>query len=72
MVKPPAPGDESYESYSTESAAVFASLKRRAEKLVRALNELEGVSCCTAQGAWTHTDTHGCACAALGRVLHGD
>jgi len=51
MVNPPKPGQPSYELYKKESTTTFDSLKRRAEKLVKSLNELEGVTCNTAQGA---------------------
>lgn len=51
MVKPPKSGEPSYETYQKETSAIFASLKRRAELLVGALNELEGVTCNPAEGA---------------------
>ena len=35
---PPQPGDESYELYRSERDAIHDSLKRRATKLVAALN----------------------------------
>eukprot|EP00735_Rhodelphis_limneticus_P007935 TRINITY_DN2064_c0_g1::TRINITY_DN2064_c0_g1_i1::g.21748::m.21748 TRINITY_DN2064_c0_g1::TRINITY_DN2064_c0_g1_i1::g.21748 ORF type:complete len:493 (-),score=128.30,sp/P52894/ALA2_HORVU/55.62/0.0,Aminotran_1_2/PF00155.16/2.2e-39,Beta_elim_lyase/PF01212.16/0.0068 TRINITY_DN2064_c0_g1_i1:212-1651(-) len=51
MVNPPKPEEESYPLYNTEKSAILASLKRRAVKLVAALNKLEGVTCNPAQGA---------------------
>uniref|UniRef100_A0A7S4BVE2 Aminotransferase class I/classII large domain-containing protein n=1 Tax=Chrysotila carterae TaxID=13221 RepID=A0A7S4BVE2_CHRCT len=51
MVQPPKPGDASYESYMAEKQGILGSLKRRAVKLVDALNKLEGVTCQSAQGA---------------------
>lgn len=51
MVQPPKPGSASYETYAAEREGIMSSLKRRANKLVAALNQLEGVSCNEAQGA---------------------
>nr|CAG4716117.1 unnamed protein product [Naegleria fowleri] len=51
MVRPPAPGEASYEEYIKERDAILNSLKRRAEKLVKMLNSLEGVSCQPVEGA---------------------
>jgi len=51
MVRPPKPGDESYELYNKEKQEILASLKRRAEWLTSALNKLEGVTCNPAEGA---------------------
>ena len=51
MVNPPKPGDESYELYERETREIFDSLKRRADKLYKKLNELEGVSCQPIEGA---------------------
>merc|ERR1719456_2081090 len=51
MVNPPAAGDESYETYVAERDGVLTSLKRRANKLEAALNQLEGVTCNPAEGA---------------------
>lgn len=51
MVKPPVAGEASYELYKKETDAIFASLKRRAQLLVNALNRLEGVTCNSAEGA---------------------
>jgi len=51
MVSPPKPSDASYEVYNNERSSILASLKRRSQKLVAALNELEGVTCQDATGA---------------------
>jgi len=51
MVNPPKPGDPSYALYVKERDNILASLKRRATKLVAALNKLEGFSCNEADGA---------------------
>ncbi|KAI8910128.1 pyridoxal phosphate-dependent transferase [Gorgonomyces haynaldii] len=51
MVNPPKKGDPSYALYQQEFSSIFESIKRRATKLAKAFNELEGVSCNSAQGA---------------------
>jgi len=51
MVRPPQPGEASHALYASEREAIMSSLKRRATKLVAALNALEGVSCNPAQGS---------------------
>uniref|UniRef100_A0A7S1XGN3 Aminotransferase class I/classII large domain-containing protein n=1 Tax=Compsopogon caeruleus TaxID=31354 RepID=A0A7S1XGN3_9RHOD len=51
MVNPPQPGDVSYEQYTRERTATFESLKRKADKLVAALNTFEGVTCNRSVGA---------------------
>jgi alanine transaminase len=51
MLNPPQPGDLSHPQWQSETSTIFNSLKRRAEKLVKAFNELEGVTCNVAQGA---------------------
>ncbi|KAI8800858.1 pyridoxal phosphate-dependent transferase [Cladochytrium replicatum] len=51
MVRPPVPGDASYESYKAEINTILESLKRRASKIAVALNALPGVTCNPAQGA---------------------
>jgi alanine transaminase len=51
LVKPPKEGDVSYEQFCKERDAIMGSLKRRAEKLVKTLNTLEGVSCNPTEGA---------------------
>ncbi len=51
MVNPPKSGDASFEQYTKERDDILGSLKRRSQNLVKSLNELEGVSCQTAEGA---------------------
>ncbi|KAJ3031145.1 UNVERIFIED_CONTAM: hypothetical protein HDU68_006276 [Siphonaria sp. JEL0065] len=51
MTNPPKEGDASYPVYKQEVDGIYSSLKRRAESLAKALNELEGVSCNAAEGA---------------------
>ncbi|KAI9995785.1 hypothetical protein PInf_012853 [Phytophthora infestans] len=51
MTNPPQPGDASYERYAEQRDGTLGSLKRRAEKLVKAFNELEGVTCNETEGA---------------------
>ena len=51
MVNPPKQGSPSYALFKQENDSIFESLKRRAEKLCKAFNSLEGVSCNEAQGA---------------------
>jgi len=51
MVNEPKPGDPSYESYQAEFNGIFESLQRRALKLVKGLNALEGVTCNPSSGA---------------------
>jgi aspartate/methionine/tyrosine aminotransferase len=51
MVAPPQPGDESYETYRAEREAVLCSLKARAEVLGKGINQIEGLSVKTPQGA---------------------
>jgi len=51
MVRPPVPGCESYELYKRETDRIYESLKRRALRLVAALNALDGISCQRADGA---------------------
>ena len=51
MVRPPQPGEASHALYSSERETIMSSLKRRATKLVAALNALEGVSCNAPQGS---------------------
>lgn len=50
MVNPPKPGDESYELYIKERDDIYNSLKRRAIKLTKFLDSLEGISCNRSQG----------------------
>jgi alanine transaminase len=51
MVNEPKPGDPSYETYKAEFDKIFQSLQRRALKLVKGLNSLEGVTCNPSSGA---------------------
>jgi alanine transaminase len=51
MVNEPQPGDPSYESYKAEYDKIFQSLQRRALKLVKGLNGLEGITCNPSSGA---------------------
>lgn len=51
-VNPPKKGDASFEQYVKEKDEILSSLKRRAQKLVKSLNELEGVSCQPASGLY--------------------
>lgn len=51
MVRPPQKGEESYPLYTEESQGIYNSLKRRAEKLTKFLDSLDGVSCNNAEGA---------------------
>jgi aspartate/methionine/tyrosine aminotransferase len=50
-VNPPQQGDESFALYAKERDTIFESLKRRALKLSKFFNTLEGVTCNDAQGA---------------------
>jgi alanine transaminase len=51
MVDPPKEGDESYNQFNQEREFIMSSLKRRAQKLVKVFNELEGVTCQASEGA---------------------
>lgn len=51
MVNPPQPGDESHEAFVAERDGVLASLKRRADMVADALDQLEGVTCRHSDGA---------------------
>merc|ERR1711871_639477 len=51
MVNPPKPGDASYDRYNSEKQDILQSLQRRAQRIVDALNTLEGVTCNQSQGA---------------------
>lgn len=51
MTNPPKEGDASYPRYAEQRDATLSSLKRRAVKLVKAFNELEGVTCNETEGA---------------------
>ena len=51
MVRGPDPSDDSYESHEAEKAAVFNSLKRRAQIVGKGLDSIPGFSCQPAQGS---------------------
>jgi aspartate/methionine/tyrosine aminotransferase len=51
MVNPPKAGEPSHAQYYRERSAIYDSLKRRAELVVKQLNQLEGIQCNTAEGA---------------------
>jgi len=51
MVNPPKPGEESHPLWEKETQEMYESLKRRATKLVKFFNTMEGVSCQNAEGA---------------------
>ena len=51
MVAPPEPGDESYQRYQSERAAVLESLGRKAKILGEGLNRIEGMSLVPPLGA---------------------
>ena len=51
MVKPPAPGDASYDKYTSERNAIIQSLTTRSQGLSKTLNSLENYSCNSADGA---------------------
>ena len=51
VMNPPQPGDPSYDLWVKEREAVQASFKRRADRIVDALNQMEDVSCNSADGA---------------------
>jgi len=51
MVKPPEPGEPSYELFQKETSEIFESLKRRALHLTAALNKVPGISCQPIDGA---------------------
>lgn len=51
MVRPPKPGDESFELFAHERDEIYNSLQRRAKLVVSTLNSLPGVTCNPADGA---------------------
>lgn len=51
MSNPPKPGDPSHEQYVAERDAIKDSLKTRANKLSKALNAIDGMSCTDIEGA---------------------
>ena len=51
MVKPPQPGDDSYENFAKEEASIYGRLKQNASTLVDGLNKVDGIDCVRAEGA---------------------
>lgn len=51
MIRPPAPGDESYEQFQEENRKIYEGLKERSQKLVEGLNNIPGITCVPAEGA---------------------
>jgi len=51
MVRPPAPGDESYEKFNQENEHIYNGLKERSQALVEGLNKIPGINCVPAEGA---------------------
>ena len=51
MVKPPRPGDASWELYDKEKKSVLSELARRAKMLTEGLNNIPGYSCQPISGA---------------------
>lgn len=51
VVNPPQKGEESYEKFQAEKAAVLSSLAERAKLVADTFNKIEGFSCNTVQGA---------------------
>ncbi|KAL3180555.1 hypothetical protein MRX96_009101 [Rhipicephalus microplus] len=51
FVKPPRPGEPSYELYAKEKAFILKSLAERAELTVEKLNAIEGIHCSPVEGS---------------------
>ncbi|KAI0275729.1 transaminase [Russula aff. rugulosa BPL654] len=51
MVRPPRPGDPSYQLWKTETEATHAALAQRTKTMAERLNSLPGVSCVNSPGA---------------------
>ena len=51
MTNPPREGEPSFKLFQKEDMEIYESLKRRAMKLAKALNSLQGVTCNDAQGS---------------------
>ncbi len=51
MLRPPLPGDESYDLFNEEIKTIFDGLKDRAQRLVEGLNSIPGITCVPAEGA---------------------
>lgn len=52
LINPPQEGEESYELWTKERAAIAKTLKGRSEVLEEAFNKLEGISCNAAEVSW--------------------
>jgi aspartate/methionine/tyrosine aminotransferase len=51
MVRPPRPGDPSFELYDREKREILDGLRRKAEIVAKGLNAVEGISCNEVTGA---------------------
>jgi alanine transaminase len=51
MLRPPQPGDASYDRFVQEETEIYEGLKRRAKALVDGLNKVDGIDCNPAEGA---------------------
>ena len=51
LVKPPKPGEPSYELYAKARSAVLNSLSRKAKMVHKRMNQIPGVCCNEVQGA---------------------
>ena len=51
IVKPPQPGEPSYELFKSEKDAVLAGLRKKAELVAKTLNSIPGVRCNQVAGA---------------------
>ena len=51
MVKGPCEGDVSFPLFQEECKALFGALKRKSANLVKALNEIDGLTCNPPEGA---------------------
>lgn len=51
IVKPPQPGEPSYETYAAERKCILESLAKRAKMVEETFNSVKGMSCNTVQGA---------------------
>ena len=51
MVRPPLPGEGSYDQFVKEESNIYNGLKRRSKALVDGLNQVDGIACNPAEGA---------------------
>ena len=51
MLKPPLPGQESFELFEKENRDIYEGLKERSQRLVEGLNNIPGINCVPAEGA---------------------